>query len=382
MGSGFRLGSILGFEIRIDYSWFVIFFLVLWSLSAGFFPQTLPDRSPTVYFAMGAAGTVLFFASLLAHELSHSVVARAKGIPVEGITLFIFGGMARTRLESENPTDEILIAGVGPVLSTVLGFLFLAVAWVGGDAGWPGPVVEVSSYLGWINLLLAAFNLLPGFPLDGGRLFRAVAWKVTSDVTRATRWATRGGAWLGYGLMGLGVLQTFAGAVLGGLWLVFIGWFLRGAAELSFQQHTLRRVLEGVRAEDVMSAEPHTVSAEMSVQELVDDHFLRRRYQSFPVLDGDRLVGLVTLDQVKDRSREEWPATPVREVMAERSEEIVVPPDEKMTEVLSRMQESGTRRVLVARDDELLGIISGSDVTGWVQRAQERGVDPERAAPA
>jgi len=249
MGKGFRLGSILGFEIRIDYSWFVIFFLVLWSLTAGFFPQTLPERSTGVYLVMGTAGTLLFFASLLAHELSHSVVARTKGIPVEGITLFIFGGMARTRLESEDPMDEILIAGIGPVASVVIGGLFLGLAQLGGALGWPASVNEVSRYLGFINFLLAAFNLLPGFPLDGGRLFRGLLWKVTGNPEKATRWATNGGIWLGYGLMALGFLQAFAGAALGGLWMVFIGWFLRGAAEASYGQHVLRRILEGVLAE-------------------------------------------------------------------------------------------------------------------------------------
>ncbi len=372
-GSSFPLGSVLGFEIRIDYSWFVIFFLIFWSLAFGVFPAELPERSTGAYLVMGGVGTVLFFASLLAHELSHSVVARSKGIPVEGITLFIFGGIARTRLESETPDDELQIAGIGPLTSVVLGGAFLGLAWLAGQIGAGEGVVRIAWYLGVINIVLAVFNLLPGFPLDGGRLFRALVWKRTGDLTKATRWASSGGKWFGYGLMGLGILQMFGGAVIGGLWLVFIGWFLRSAAEMSLRQHLLRHVLDGVRARDVMSAHPETVAPDLPLRKLVDEHFLRSRYQSFPVVEGERLVGLVTLDHVKEAPRGEWDRTPVRDVMESRRDELTVRAEEPMTEVLEKMQGSGTRRVLVVADGELQGIISGSDVAGWIRRAQELG---------
>ena len=373
MGNGIRLGSILGFEVRIDYSWFVIFFLILWSLSAGVFPDALPDQPGSLYLAMGTAATLLFFASLLAHELSHSLVARTKGIPVEGITLFIFGGVAHTRMEAEEPVDELLIAGIGPVVSFALGALFLGVAALATATGWPPATARVAEWLGVINVVLAVFNLLPGFPLDGGRLFRALAWKSTGDLTKATRWATNAGKGVGYLLMGLGILQAFAGAVMGGLWLVFIGWFLRGAADMSFQQHLLGEVLEGVRAGDLMTREPESVPPEMTVQELVDDHFLKRRYQSFPVVDRGALAGLVTLDQVKSLDRGAWPGTPVSEIMIPRSSAVVVDPAASMSQVLEEMRDAGARRVLVARDGDLVGLVSGSDVLGWAQRARELG---------
>lgn len=371
MGSGFRLGSVLGFEIRIDHSWFVIFFLILWSLSAGLFPADLPGRSGVVYLAMGAAGSLLFFASLLAHEISHSVVARRRGVEVEGITLFLFGGMARTRSESETPEDELLIAGVGPVVSLVLGGLFLACAWAGRSAGLPAEIHHVSRYLGWVNLLLAVFNLLPGFPLDGGRLFRAAVWKRTGDPTLATRRAATGGKWLGYILMAFGFLQAFGGAVLGGLWMVFIGWFLRGAADVSLQQHLIMGSIRGARVRDLMTPRPDTVSPDLSLQALVDDHLLRRRYQAFPVVDAGRVLGLVTLDEVKAVPRESWPVTRVFQVMRPATEALVVSPEVELPVLLDRMRDGGTTRLLVVSPRGLEGIVSSSDLARWIQRSRD-----------
>lgn len=368
---GFRLGSVLGFEIRIDYSWFVIFFLVLWSFSAGVFPAQYPELSSATYIAMGTIGTLLFFASLLAHELSHSVVARMKGIPVEGITLFIFGGMARTSMESETPEDELAIAGVGPLASLVIAALFGGLWWVGERLGWSPAVTGVSMYLGYLNVILAVFNLLPGFPLDGGRLFRGVVWKITGDLTKATRWASNGGKLLGYLLMGLGILQTFAGAVLGGLWMLFIGWFLRGAAEASYTQHILQRLLEGIRADTVMTPDPETVAPDISLRRLVEEGFLRRRYQSFPVVRDGHLLGLITLKQVKDIPRADWDERTAGDTMTPVEDGIVVEPATRMTEVLKTMQENGTQRLLVASGNRLEGIISSTDIAGWVQRSQE-----------
>ena len=368
---GFRLGSVLGFEIRIDYSWFVIFFLVLWSFSAGVFPAQYPELSSGAYLAMGAIGTLLFFASLLAHELSHSVVARAKGIPVEGITLFIFGGMARTSMESETPEDELAIAGVGPLASLVIAALFGGIWWIGNRLGWSATVTGVSLYVGYLNVILAVFNLLPGFPLDGGRLFRGLAWKFTGNLTKATRWASNGGKLLGYLLMGLGILQTFAGAVMGGLWMLFIGWFLRGAAEASYTQHVLQRLLEGIRADTVMTSDPETVTPDVSLRRLVEERFLKRRYQSFPVVEDGRLVGLITLKQVKDVPREAWDERTAGDTMTPVEDGIVVEPSTRMTDVLQTMQTSGTRRLLVASGSRLEGIISSTDIAGWVQRSQE-----------
>ncbi|MGH7483589.1 MAG: site-2 protease family protein [Longimicrobiales bacterium] len=228
--ASYSLGKILGFNVRLDASWFIIFFLLIWTFGTGVFPAVLPGRPEWVHLLMGVAAALLFFSSLLGHELSHSVVARAKGIPVRGITLFIFGGIAMTEREAETPGDEFQIAGAGPLASILISVLFFAVAFGLRRIDAPAAFGVVSIYLGELNLLLALFNLLPGFPLDGGRLFRAVVWKTTGSLERATRWAAAAGAGLGYLLMALGVFEALGGAMLNGLWLVFIGWFLRNAA--------------------------------------------------------------------------------------------------------------------------------------------------------
>ena len=367
---GFRLGRVLGLEIRIDYSWFIIFFLILWTFTMGAFPASYPGLSFGVYAAMGISATLLFFASILAHELSHSVVARSKGIPVEGITLFIFGGMAKTRMEFEDPADEFVIAGVGPLSSFVIAGLFAAAAWIGGRLGWSVAVTGVASHLAVINTALAVFNLLPGFPLDGGRLFRAVVWKATGNLQKAMRWATTGGKVVGYGLILLGLLQVFAGALIGGLWLVFIGWFMRTAAEASMTQHVLQRSLEGVRAADLMVPDPVTVPPGTTLQDFVDRHVLEGHHRGYPVAAEGRPLGLVTVRQVRGVPREEWPRRTVEEVMVPVERGIAVPADAPMADVVSRLGEETGGRLLVTREGRLEGILTRADLARWIERAQ------------
>jgi Zn-dependent protease/CBS domain-containing protein len=366
---GFKLGKVFGFEIRVDFSWFIIFFLILWSFASAVFPAHAPGLSRFLYVVMGVAGAVLFFGSLLVHELSHSLVARAKGIPVDGITLFIFGGMAHTRSEAESPGDEFAIAGIGPVTSLLIAAALLALWYVGARAGWPPAITVVLQYIGGLNVLLAIFNLLPGFPLDGGRLFRALVWKLTGNLTKATAVASTAGRWLGYGLVAYGLLLAFRGNVFGGLWLVFIGWFLRSAAVASYRQVLVKDTLEGASARQAMTPVPQTVPADISLLELMDNYFLRRRFLSYPVVeDGGRAVGIVTLNQVKEVPGEEWGSRSVRDTMAPATEALVVSPEEDMAVVLDKLQHSPVRRVLVMRNGELEGIITAGDVTNWLER--------------
>ncbi len=367
---GFRLGSVLGFEIRIDYSWFIIFFLILWTFTFGVFPATVPGLDTGVYIAMGLIGTLLFFASLLAHEISHSVVARRRDIPVEGITLFVFGGMAHTRMEAETPGDEFAIAGIGPVSSLGIAVLFGVLAWAGAIAGWPPAIVAVARYLAFINVALAVFNLLPGFPLDGGRLFRAAVWKFTGDLRKATRWSSMGGKVLGYALMALGLLQFFAGALIGGLWFLFIGWFVRTAAEAGLRQHVLSASLEGVTVDTLMSREPQTVPSDMPLQDFVETFILNGRHRAYPVVDDGRLAGLVILDRVKTVPRADWRERTVRDVMRPREELEVVSPGERMSAVLERIGGADGGRIVVASGDRVEGIVTRSDLARWVERVE------------
>jgi Zn-dependent protease/CBS domain-containing protein len=368
---GLRIGSVFGFEIKLDLSWSIIFFLVFWSLAEGVFPARFPDMTSGLHLVMALVATLLFFASLVAHELSHALVSRSRGVPVEGITLFLFGGVARARKEPDSARDELLIAGVGPLTSAGLALLFAIGARLVWGADLHPALGGVLDYLALINLMLAAFNLLPGFPLDGGRVFRALAWRVTGDRMRATRWAVAGGRWLGVVLMMLGAVQALGGAPLSGLWLVFIGWFVRGLATSTLQHEVLRELMHGWSAADVMSAHADTVSPDLPLDSLVSGHFLRMRHSGFPVVDGGSLVGLVTPDEVVRVPRERWTDATVADVMVPLGACVVVAPDAPLAELLEAVgRPGGHGRVLVVDDGRLLGVISAGDVALWIRRAQ------------
>ncbi|MEX1256495.1 MAG: site-2 protease family protein [Gemmatimonadota bacterium] len=369
--SGIRLGSIGGFEISLDYSWFIILVLIVASFTTAVFPPAAPGLGQGVYIFMGLVGALLFFASLLLHELAHSFVARAKGIEVQGITLFIFGGMARTAREASTPGDEFLIAAVGPLASFALAVLFYAAASTAPTIGLGLEFVVVAEYLGILNLILAVFNLLPGFPLDGGRLFRATLWRFTGSFRKATRIASGVGRALGWGLIALGVYSFFfaGGGFIGGLWLVFIGWFLGNAARMSYEQVLLQEMLSPLTAGEAMSPNPETVAPDLPIDTLVHDHFLRMPYSAFPVTDDGVVIGIVTLGQVRALSRDDWKEKRVSDIMVPLEETVLLPPETPMTVVLERMRDAGTRRILVAREWELVGIISSTDIARWLDRA-------------
>lgn len=364
---GFRLGRIFGLEISVDLSWLIIVALVVWSFSTAVFPRAVPELSGRAYLLLGVVAGALFFGSLLLHEIAHSLMARAKGVEVEGITLFIFGGVSRMRDEARSARDEFLIAGVGPLASLAVGAVFWLLSIVGDALGWGAPAVEVARYLSFLNVALAGFNLLPGFPLDGGRLFRALLWWWRDDLEEATRIASVGGQALGVLIATFGLLQLFGGNLIGGLWLGVIGWFLMNAAKMSYRQHVLRAGLEGATARDAMTAEPEVVSPSISVGKLVEDHFLRDKHGSYPVVEGDEPVGLVTLEETGEVPRDRWDATRVREVMIPFGEQVSVRPDEELFEVIRKLGESPARRLLVVNEDrELLGIVTARDVTTWL----------------
>jgi len=368
--SGVRLGSVSGFEISLDYSWFIVFFLILATFSGAVFPERAPGLERSTHVLMGIVGTVLFFGSLLLHELSHAFAARQRGVEVEGITLFIFGGMARTKTEPRTAGDEFFIAGVGPLTSLILAGILFAIAQLGPGLSLGVPVIAVAQYLAWLNLLLALFNLFPGFPLDGGRLLRATLWKRSGNLVAATRASSAAGRFLGWSIMALGVwLLLMGGVLVGGLWFIFIGWFLAQAAQSSYQQLLLQELLSPLSARQAMSWNPETVGPEITLDALIHDHFLKGPYNSFPVTQNGRLLGLVTLAQIKGISQESWSQLRVDQVMTPLAQTLVVDPDLPMMAVMDQMRRAGVRRALVARNLELIGILSASDLARWMERA-------------
>jgi Zn-dependent protease/predicted transcriptional regulator len=369
---GTRVGSIFGIDIRIDASWFVILLLVFWTLSRGVFPASHPGQSTAVYFAMGAAGTVLFFMSLLAHELSHSLVARRRGVEVREITLFIFGGMARASSEFGKPADELVVAAAGPVASLLIAALFQGVAWSGTLLGAPPAFIAVASYLAMINTVLAVFNMFPGFPLDGGRVLRALIWHRTGDLKRATRIAAGGGRVFSFMLMAFGLLSLLAGNLVGGVWLLLIGWFVRAAADASFEQVLMRDRLAHARAQDIMTPHPRTVPPDLALSELVEQHVLGGRFQSYPVVEHGHAVGLITLECVRSVPKAEWATRTVREAMVPIGTDVAIEPEDPVSSALDRLSSSRLRRLLVTHDGQLLGIISLTDVAHWLERERLR----------
>ncbi len=245
---GYRVGRILGIELRLHPSWFIIVLLVFWLLASAALPADFPDVGLAERLAMALGITILFFASLLAHELAHSVVAMSRGIPVHRITFFLFGGMAQTSMDSRSPGEEFLIAVAGPVMSFLLAGLFIALWWIGAINGWGPALVGGMLYIGALNLILGVFNLLPGFPMDGGRILRALIWAATADVTRATRWASRVGVAMALLLIGFGLWRAVRGEIMAGLWLVLIGVFIRHAARMSYRQHLMAQVRDVIQA--------------------------------------------------------------------------------------------------------------------------------------
>jgi Zn-dependent protease/predicted transcriptional regulator len=365
-GTSWRVARIAGIEVRIDSSWAVIALLITYSMylrAAALYPELSGGGA----VALGILATVLFFGSVLVHELAHALVAQARGIRVQDITLFLFGGATRARVESRGPGDEFLIALVGPLTSGLLAALFGIVAGLGGDV-LSRPLAGTFGYLAWTNLLLAGFNLVPGFPLDGGRLLRAAIWKATGSIDRATRIASVAGQAVGWLLVAAGVAYLLVGNLAGAIWFAFIGWFLVQAARSSYQELQLRDMFRRVEAEDVMAGDLLRIPPDLSLQDAVDDYFMRYDHGAFPVDEHGRTIGLLTLRGVRRVPREQWSTRRVRDHMVPLGDQVLVAPHARMDGVLDKLQDGEAGRVLVVQDGEVVGIITPSDLTRWLHR--------------
>jgi len=365
-GKRIALFKLLGFEVRLDLSWFILAVLITWSLAKGFFPYYFKDLPDSTYWWMGVAGTLGLFISIVLHELSYSLVARRYGIPMKGITLFIFGGVAEMVEEPPSPKAEFVMAIVGPLASIGIALLSYIIYLLGKQYGWSAPVNGIFLYLGLINMVLAVFNLLPGYPLDGGRVLRSALWHWKKNIRWATRISSQIGAAFGLGLIILGVVSFIFGNFIGGIWWVLIGFFLRNASQMSYQQLFIRKALEGEHVRRFMKTDMVTVPASMPIEGLVEDYFYKHHFKMYPVLDSSKLIGFVTTRMVKEIPREDWKLRKVGDVVRPWSDENTVRTDTDAMDALSKMYQSGNSRLMVLEDGKLVGIITLKDMMDFL----------------
>ncbi|MCH0538925.1 site-2 protease family protein [Streptomyces sp. MUM 203J] len=387
MRASFTLGRIAGVRVGVHWSVLFIFVLIVWGLSQGRFPEVHPGHPVLLYWLTGLVTAVVFFLSLLAHELAHAVVARRNGVDVDDIVLWLLGGAARMRSEAPSPSVELRIAGVGPLVSLLLGGVFTLAAWLLILLSAPGLVVEGIVWLAAINILLAVFNAVPAAPLDGGRLLRALLWWRTGDPLRATAGATAAGRGFGWLLVVVGALLFVRTAAFGGLWLALIGWFLVAAATVEGRQAQVRSVLAGVPVRQAMTAGPVTVKAVLPVAQFLADPRYRYRHSAFPVVaedagnaegaeEGERPVGLMTLERARAVPEDRRGTVRVEDVMVPLDDVTVAAPDAPLADLLPRMEPGADHTVLVVEEGRLVGVVSSSDVTRtvtWLSSVRGRG---------
>jgi Zn-dependent protease/predicted transcriptional regulator len=373
MRSSIRLGRFFGIEVGLHYSWFLIAFLITMSLSAQFQASNASWGGPVIW-AVSIVTAILFFVALLAHEMSHALVARARGLTTRAITLFALGGLAQIEKEPEDAKTEFLVGIVGPISSAVIGVVCLGIA---RGAGWregaqPGtPVAAMFLWLGYINLTLAAFNMIPGFPLDGGRILRSIIWWSTGSGDRATQLAARIGQMVALLFIALGIFRFFGGAGFGGLWIAFIGWFLLQAAGASYTTVTVMKGLEGVSVGDVMTRDCASVDGNLNVQNFVEEHLLHSGRRCFVVEQNGEMVGLVTPQEIRSLERARWPYTTLNDVMRPLDQVHTVTPATPVSEALATMGRDDVNQLPVMSNNRLEGIVSRAHVLQALQTRAE-----------
>ena len=368
MKATFRLGKILGIQIGVHYSWLFIFVLITWSLAATYYPVNYPDFSTSTNWILGALSGLMLFASVLAHELGHSIVAQRRGIPVKSITLFIFGGAASITKEAETPGAEFSMAITGPATSFLLAGIFWLIYFIVSDAS--QVIGAVAFYLATINAILGVFNMVPGFPLDGGRVFRSILWAVMKDFRRATRIATATGQGFAYFLIIGGIGLTLIG-FLQGLWLALIGWFLSNAASASYRQTVVTELLCEGRVKDIMATDFRSVPPDLSLQQALHDYIMQYNQRALPVVRGQKLEGLVTMTDIKKKPREQWSSVLVSEVMTKAGELKTVSPEDGLNTVIQLMESGDLNQLPVISDRKLVGLLSRSELIRYIRFQQE-----------
>jgi Zn-dependent protease/CBS domain-containing protein len=370
-GRRITLFKMLGFEVRVDASWLIIAVLIVWSLAVGVFPYRLPGLSAATYWWMGIFGALGLFASIVVHEFSHSIVARRNGLPMKGITLFVFGGVAEMEAEPPDAKTEFLMALAGPLASVAIGVVFYVIG-AAAATSLPLEVLTVISYLAEINWLLAIFNMIPAFPLDGGRVLRALLWQRSGNLVRATRTAAFAGSIFGALLMAGGLVQLFYGNFVGAIWWFLLGMFLRSVSAASYQRVLMQSVLEGEPVRRFMNPNPVTVTPDMSVQDLVENYVYKYHHKMFPVVtDSQQLVGCVSTEQVKQMPRNEWNRHSLREITQACSPQNTVTPDTNAANVLSIMSHEGDRGLIVVDNNRVVAFVSPQDLLHFLSAKLE-----------
>ncbi|MGQ9609184.1 MAG: M50 family metallopeptidase [bacterium] len=371
MRNSFQIGKIFGISIRIDYTWFLIFAMVAWSLGMHYFPRMYASWSPTIYWIMGIITAIIFFISVLAHELAHSLVSKARGVPVNSITLFIFGGVAQISDEPKKPGSEFLMAIAGPITSLMIGAIFGLVYIAAGRAR--TPIIAMAGWLSGINISVGLFNLIPGFPLDGGRILRAVVWKITGSLRKATRIATGVGRLIAYLFILWGIWRVFSNDWVGGIWIAFIGWFLENAASSSYRQIEFREVLRGLKVKNVMVSNCIKLRKGLTIREMVDSYVLYTVQQCFPVVDDDIVIGIVTLQDIKGIPKDRWETTTIEQAMIPLENMKTISPEDDLFNVLLLMNADQVSQFPVVENNQLLGIVSKDNLINAINVRAELG---------
>jgi len=375
---GFKLLSILGIDIYINYTWFLVVVLIAWSLASGYFPQQLPGKSLFLYWGMGFITSIVFFLCILVHELSHSYVSKKSGIPVPRITLFVFGGVAHISREPESPSVEFKIAIAGPFTSAILWGMFFLLEFITATFYKSLLLQAFFGILALVNGAVTLFNLVPGFPLDGGRLLRAYLWKKTGNFNKATFLTSQVGKIFAVFLIFLGFFQMILGQIIGGIWLIFIGFFLEQAAATSYQQTLIKESLTGAKVKEIMTPKPISVDYSTSLTQLVENFFFKHRFASYPVVKDGKFAGCVTLNHVKNFPREKWSKIKVSEVMDTFPPQLILHPEDEVVDALSKMIKSGKGRLPVVDKGELVGILTRKDIMSFLKIRTDLGIHKEK----
>ena len=366
MKNSFRIGKVKGIEIEVNISWFIVFILVTYMLATSYFTEIYPDWGPSLRWTLGSIMALLLFSSVLLHELSHSLVSIHSGINVSKISLFIFGGIAQMDEEPDEAKKELKIAIAGPAMSLCLSLLFMILTYILNFVNAPAPVTVVSNYVYSINLILALFNLVPAFPMDGGRILRALIWRHTGKLHSATKVASSLGEKFGYFLILLGIILILSGNYINGIWLGFIGWFIHQASKSSYKTTVLSDIFNKIPIREFMTENVIAVENNISVRDLVDKYFYKYKFLSFPVKMNEEIMGIVTTESIKKIPVESWDQITVASIITPLAADLIVSPDDIVSDVMAKLFTNTIGRVLVMDEGRLTGIVSRTDILNYI----------------